>query len=760
MDRINKQRFILAETQSGFSQEIESGSLLDKDIAFIIESGDKDIYTHGVFLLDEIKNDIKKLFGNSQDHEDRITAAESNIAGLQKTTEQLTSDVTNLEINYNSLNSRVTVVENKITDINNQISNINIAIKNIQTDITEIRGDISDIDVQIKNINTTITNVQNTLEQKIEAITTTAVTIKVVTQLPDWKDADSHTIYLVKSDVVGENNVYTEYIMQNGQWEIIGKQEADLHLEQYVTNAQLSNTLNNYYTKSEVYTKTEIDNKLKDYTKLDTYTKAELDAKLNEKANNYHQHNTTDIVDFPRFKTINGHSIIGDGDLNMFDVGTATEDQNGLMSAEDKRKLDRAVLYTKDGSIAIHFGNNNGITVDNAHYYNIDTDTYRINLSHPGAKFLISAFGSDQSFQVEENEILMRTSPNTQVAVQEKLNRVNFVGGDFRFVFKPTEDGEYVEGYDNILLLSNVRMAVNDYNSKKERILLVDGHTCVSNKTTVWIGEVEKLAADGDGMESSGVQIQEATPERAGVMTAADKISLNKFNNGYHFMQAVGIAPMYDSDHVKIARFTYFDDDHEDTELVELQGATDEYAGLMTAFDKRTLDSTAQTVTGISQQITNINNTVNTINSTVNNIVNGSTTIDELSTKNLNVEKTLHVKELVLGEDSTFYVSTNSTVRLGTVEQNTTKVVYMLRQPNYNGTLQGFNKPYKIGPTSDTEEIYMCHQNSNGAEYARNMDITVNTDVMCVGHGIGGKTYWYLFEMKLADAGYAGSFGQ
>ena len=50
--------------------------------------------------------------------------------------------------------------------------------------------------------------------------------IEVVTSLPE--NPSTTTIYLIKNQVEGDTNLYTEYIYTNGKWEKLGTQEVDL----------------------------------------------------------------------------------------------------------------------------------------------------------------------------------------------------------------------------------------------------------------------------------------------------------------------------------------------------------------------------------------------------------------------------------------------------------------------------------------------------------------------------------------------------
>lgn len=80
------------------------------------------------------------------------------------------------------------------------------------------------------------------LDNKISAIP--KFSIEVVTSLPASNISDT-TVYLVASGDE-EDNLYTEYIYVNGEWEYLGKQTVDL--TGYVKRTELSA----YYTRTEI----------------------------------------------------------------------------------------------------------------------------------------------------------------------------------------------------------------------------------------------------------------------------------------------------------------------------------------------------------------------------------------------------------------------------------------------------------------------------------------------------------------------------
>lgn len=93
----------------------------------------------------------------------------------------------------------------------------------------------------------------NTAEQNAKTYTDQQVSripkfdIKVVQALPT-QDISETTVYLVPADHTETENIYTEYIYVDGNWEILGTQSIDL--SGYTTDAELQAALSNYVLTS------------------------------------------------------------------------------------------------------------------------------------------------------------------------------------------------------------------------------------------------------------------------------------------------------------------------------------------------------------------------------------------------------------------------------------------------------------------------------------------------------------------------------
>ena len=150
-------------------------------------------------------------------------------------------------------------VKNDLANVTEIVDGISTDIETIKANITEAQSDIETLEETVKNINIPVLDVEfngqsvvdengvasievvfpdytdkfNELEENISRIPRFKIT--VVESLPA-EDISETTVYLVK-DMNGDNNLYSEYIYVNGEWEILGKYKVDL---------------TNYYTKEEV----------------------------------------------------------------------------------------------------------------------------------------------------------------------------------------------------------------------------------------------------------------------------------------------------------------------------------------------------------------------------------------------------------------------------------------------------------------------------------------------------------------------------
>lgn len=170
-----------------------------------------------------------------------------------------------------------------------------------------------------------------------------AVKMQVVDTLPETGETD--TIYLVKKDNPGKQNLYDEYVYTDTGWEHIGDTSVDL---------------SNYYTKTEVK---QITGELTD---LSTENKSNLVNAINEVASNSGESYTagTNITindnvincDIPYLENITIHSLaIGKSAQTIYRNSIAigynanAKGTNQIMIGSSLSNINKATIYTSNG---------------------------------------------------------------------------------------------------------------------------------------------------------------------------------------------------------------------------------------------------------------------------------------------------------------------------------------------------------------------------------------------------------------------------
>lgn len=213
--------------------------------------------------------------------------------------------------------------------------------------------------------------------------------IEVVQALPS-QNISPTTVYLLTVQSGQQGNMYDEYIHVGNSWELLGTQTVDL--SGYYTSAQVDTLLSGLpvagHTHDErYYTESEIDGKIQtintaisgkaasDHTHDDRYyTETEIDNKLGGKSNTGHSHAQSDITGLDSAlagKAAASHThaqsditglsdaLSGKADANhnhsgvyapashthtksqITDLANVSASAAGLMSAADKKKLDK-----------------------------------------------------------------------------------------------------------------------------------------------------------------------------------------------------------------------------------------------------------------------------------------------------------------------------------------------------------------------------------------------------------------------------------
>lgn len=173
------------------------------------------------------------------------------------------------------------------------------------------------------------------------------ISIEVVDTLPTT--GEDNKIYLVPKEG-STGDVYNEYIWVNDAWELIGSTQVDL--TGYATQDWVNNQIQNFLTESQV---TEIvNNSLTNYyTKTETYSKTEVNDLLSNKAN------TSDIPTKTGDLTNNGDGTTGSKYITNSDLNTELENKQDKITGgattivTDDLTVNRALVSNANGKVAV-----------------------------------------------------------------------------------------------------------------------------------------------------------------------------------------------------------------------------------------------------------------------------------------------------------------------------------------------------------------------------------------------------------------------
>ena len=223
-----------------------------------------------------------------------------------------------------------------------ELSDVNEAIETLTEEVTNIQElvDVLSADVSVEG------SVDYKIAQALVDID--HLKRKVVAELPQ-ENVDVNTIYMISVRENGED-LYNEYMFINGQWEMLGNTAVDL---------------SDYYTKDEVYTKSEAESTFATIAALAGYAlKSELPSvptKVSELENDLgflteHQDLSdyalkSDIPDTSEFAKVNdlqNYVALGTFDAAMNRLESADAALAGLVGSKaDKTALEAYALKTE-----------------------------------------------------------------------------------------------------------------------------------------------------------------------------------------------------------------------------------------------------------------------------------------------------------------------------------------------------------------------------------------------------------------------------
>lgn len=154
-----------------------------------------------------------------------------------------------------AITDAVKVEADKVSSLIERVTDTEESIETINGEITTIKGTLDEkantTDVYTKS------QVFTKEEVKAEIANVDHLKREIVTILPEVENADENTIYMIRESDLTSGDVYKEYMLIEGKFELIG--DSAIILNDYYTKTQTDNFLHAKANASEVYTKTETD---------------------------------------------------------------------------------------------------------------------------------------------------------------------------------------------------------------------------------------------------------------------------------------------------------------------------------------------------------------------------------------------------------------------------------------------------------------------------------------------------------------------
>lgn len=196
---------------------------------------------------------IQEIGNTVSTHNEKIKKLEDNVKTYDNRIKTNTNDIVDLNQEVNSLNSIVDELDKDLTNIDNRVTALNEELTQQEetlNNLDNIKADKSGIPDVSEFITKSVNDLVN-YYKKTETYTQEEVN-QLISQIPKFsiqpvdtlptENISNTTVYLLKTSETETENLYTEYIYVNDNWEELGTQRLDLTgyaTEEYV-NTELS----------------------------------------------------------------------------------------------------------------------------------------------------------------------------------------------------------------------------------------------------------------------------------------------------------------------------------------------------------------------------------------------------------------------------------------------------------------------------------------------------------------------------------------
>ena len=486
----------------------------------------------------EVKADITKLQSNVGTLQSDVSTAKENISTLQE-------DVTGIEGNVSTLTQSVSTLDTTV-------DGLNTTVEGLETDVTELQGTVSDVEGSVSTLQTNLNNKVDKVQGK--GLSTNDFTNAYKTKLDGLNNYDDTT---VKQDITELQTDVSALETTVGN-----------HTKSIETNTTNITTL-----KGNVQTlQTNLGNKVdkvtgkglstNDYTTIEKNKLAGIEANANNytlpKASgtvlggikignnlNIDENGVVSATDTnTTYTTMKGATsstagtsglvpapqqgqqnsfLKGDGTWGTVEsatYGEATQDQSGLMSANDKKKLDNieanANNYTLPVATTTRLG---GVKAGN-----------NITISGDGT---ISATDTNTTYDVMEGATSEANGQSGLVPAPTQGQQTRFLRGDGTWQVptnttytNATQSKDGLMSSEDKTKLDGIAKNANNYvhpTTPGNKHIPSGGST----------GQVLKWSADGTAVwgTDNNTTYTNATTSKAGLMSATDKTKLDSLQN-------------------------------------------------------------------------------------------------------------------------------------------------------------------------------------------------------------------------------------